>query len=168
MQGDARQRQRKQRQAVAARNSFGRVLRSKLPSSCNQPQHRLRDAFIDYLSRDRDAYEQCLKARPNGPLAVSYVRGSRNSHVEDRFDFIFVSPEIGVKKCWYDYDGGRAGEKILLTMSGVRREEELHSCSGMLHGFMLIIITFLSTIYTLLFERLRVARWSVWDWILIQ
>ena len=57
--------------------------------------------------------------------------------------------------------------KILLTMSGVRRAVELRRYSGMLLGFMLTIITFLTTIYTLLFERLRVAHLSVWDWILI-
>jgi endonuclease/exonuclease/phosphatase family metal-dependent hydrolase len=39
---------------------------------------------------------------------VSYVRGTKAKPVADRFDYIFVSPEIRVVGCTYDYE--RASE----------------------------------------------------------
>lgn len=70
--------------------------------------HRLRDAFLDYLRVHQHEYEEIKKRRPQGPLAVSYVRGSRANPIEDRFDYIFVSDEIVVTECSYDYQGAKA------------------------------------------------------------
>lgn len=67
--------------------------------------HRLRDAFLDYLREHPLEYEEIVKLRPHGPLAVSYVRGSGKKPVEDRFDYVFVSDEIDVRGCFYNYEG---------------------------------------------------------------
>jgi endonuclease/exonuclease/phosphatase family metal-dependent hydrolase len=74
----------------------------------NAPPHRLRDAFLDYLRAHQPEYEEIKRRRPQGPLAVSYVRGSRANPIEDRFDYVFVSDEIGVTDCSYDYGGAKA------------------------------------------------------------
>ncbi len=66
--------------------------------------HKLRDAFLDHLRQHPLEYEEILKQRPEGPLAVSYVRGS----TEDRFDYVFVSDEVSVKHCSYNYTEARA------------------------------------------------------------
>ncbi len=70
--------------------------------------HRLRDALLDHLRQDEAEYEEIRKRRPQGPLAVSYVRGSRENPIEDRFDYVFVSEEIEVAGCSYDYQGATA------------------------------------------------------------
>jgi endonuclease/exonuclease/phosphatase family metal-dependent hydrolase len=72
------------------------------------PQHRLRDAFLDHLRTNPGEYEKILSERPDGPLAVSYVRGTKAKPVADRFDYIFVSPEIRVISCAYDYERAAA------------------------------------------------------------
>jgi endonuclease/exonuclease/phosphatase family metal-dependent hydrolase len=68
------------------------------------PPHRLRDALTDALGRDRERYAAAVAARPEGPLEVSYKRGT----TEDRFDYILVSPEVEVVDCQYDYRAGVA------------------------------------------------------------
>jgi hypothetical protein len=68
-----------------------------------KPQHRLRDAFIDYLQTNRDAYEEVIRLRPDGPLAVTYVHGG----VDDRFDYIMISNQITAAMVTHDYDGAR-------------------------------------------------------------
>ncbi len=70
--------------------------------------HRLRDALPDYLRQHPVEYERITELRPRGPLAVSYVRGSTRNPTEDRMDYVFVSDEIGVISCSYDYEGARA------------------------------------------------------------
>jgi endonuclease/exonuclease/phosphatase family metal-dependent hydrolase len=73
------------------------------------PPHRLRDTLIDYYKKDAEAYRAVKESRTDDePLAVSYVRGSKKWPVEDRFDYVFVSDEIDVLHCHYDYDGARA------------------------------------------------------------
>ena len=72
------------------------------------PQHGLRDAYLDHLTQNPAEYEDALRLRPDGPLAVSYVRGSKASPTADRFDYVFVSPEIVVRSCRYDYEGAVA------------------------------------------------------------
>jgi hypothetical protein len=75
--------------------------------SSNKPP-RLRDAFLEYLRAHQREYEEIKRQRPQGPLAVSYVRGSKANPVEDRFDYVFVSDELGVTECSYDYRGAKA------------------------------------------------------------
>lgn len=69
------------------------------------PTHQLADSLIEYLKKDTEVYESVVGERPNGPLAVSFVRGSSRRPVEDRFDYIFVSPDFEVLTCVYDYEG---------------------------------------------------------------
>jgi len=70
--------------------------------------HRMRDAVLDHLSAHPQEYEQIKELRPQGPLAVSYIRGSKKYPVEDRFDYVFVSGEMEVRSCSYDYKGATA------------------------------------------------------------
>lgn len=70
--------------------------------------HGLRDALLDHLRQHPAEYERITELRPGGPLAVSFVRGSTKKPVEDRMDYVFVSDEIGVISCSYDYEGARA------------------------------------------------------------
>jgi endonuclease/exonuclease/phosphatase family metal-dependent hydrolase len=42
-----------------------------------------------------------------GPLVVSYVHGPRANPIEDRFDYVFISDEIGVTEYSYAYQGAR-------------------------------------------------------------
>ena len=64
-----------------------------------EPQHRLRDAFVDYLQRTPAAHEEVTKLRPDGPLAVTYVHGD----IEDRFDYIMISSQITASNVTHDY-----------------------------------------------------------------
>ena len=70
----------------------------------DEPPHRLRDALIDYYRNNPTKYEDALKERPEGPLAVSYIRGKK----KDRFDYIFISDDFEVNNCRYDYEGAVA------------------------------------------------------------
>ncbi len=70
----------------------------------NNALHRLRDVYLDHLREHPAQYERIKKRRPNGPLAVSYVRNG----TEDRFDYIFVSDEVRVSRCSYDYEAAKA------------------------------------------------------------
>jgi endonuclease/exonuclease/phosphatase family metal-dependent hydrolase len=47
------------------------------------------------------------EAKAAGPLVVSYVHGRTANPIEDCFDYVFISDEIGVTECSYDYQGGR-------------------------------------------------------------
>ncbi len=70
------------------------------------PTHRLRDAYLDHLRDRPDEYEEIRRQRPEGPLAISYVRGSGAKAIPDRFDYIFISPEIACLEAAYHYDAG--------------------------------------------------------------
>ena len=86
----------------------------------NKP-HRMRDAFLDHLRGHPREYEEIKERRPHGPLAVSYVRGSRNNPIEDCFDYIFVSEEIEVADSSYDYQGATAaGSDHGIVTAGLR------------------------------------------------
>ena len=74
----------------------------------NNPPHRLRDAFLDYLRAHRPEYEEIERRRPQGSLAVSYVRGSKKNSIEESFDYVCVLEEIEVADCSYDYQGATA------------------------------------------------------------
>lgn len=73
----------------------------------NKP-HKMRDAFLDHLRGHPREYQEFKERRPQGPLAVSYVRGSKQNSIEDRFDYVFVSEEIEVAECSYNYQGATA------------------------------------------------------------
>jgi exonuclease III len=70
----------------------------------NDSPHNLTDSLLDYLRKEDDVYRSILAERPDGPLAVTYIHGTQ----EDRFDYIFISPEFEVLACDSDYFGARA------------------------------------------------------------
>ena len=66
--------------------------------------HDLRDAFRDYLMSNPDIYEAIVQDRPEGPLAVSHITGKGRKGTRRRYDFIFVTPDIRVKKVEYIFE----------------------------------------------------------------
>ena len=66
--------------------------------------HDLRDAYRDYLMSNPDHRDTIVQSRPEGPLAVSHITGKGRNPKERRYDFIFVTPDIRVKKVEYIFD----------------------------------------------------------------
>lgn len=91
------------------------------------PPHGLDDAFLRYLRGHPTEYARCLAERPGGPLAVSYVRGRRENRIEDRFDYLFVSPDVCVRSCRYDLATGLAAGS---DHAIVRAEVEIEASEG--------------------------------------
>ncbi len=54
----------------------------------------------DYPAHDATAKQE----RPCGPLAVSYDRGHKGKKVPCRYDFVYATPDISVKKVSYLYE----------------------------------------------------------------
>ncbi|MCB0020321.1 MAG: endonuclease/exonuclease/phosphatase family protein [Anaerolineales bacterium] len=75
---------------------------------CRQPAHNLYDTLIAYLKNDSVGYRRLVQRRPEGPLAVSYIRGSSNKPIPDRFDYIFASEHFDTDYCEYDFEGAIA------------------------------------------------------------
>ena len=69
----------------------------------SSPLHGLRDVFRIHLESNPIERDRIVAARPNGPLATSYIRGSRRK-IACRYDFIYASPDIGVAKVDYRFD----------------------------------------------------------------
>jgi endonuclease/exonuclease/phosphatase family metal-dependent hydrolase len=70
----------------------------------DRPLHQLRDCYRLFLDADPARLARVIRVRPNGPLAVSYFRGHRQSRTACRYDFIYVSPEIRVRRVQYLFD----------------------------------------------------------------
>ncbi len=68
------------------------------------PHHPLRDAFRIYLTAHPMEHARIAAERPLGPLAISYDRGRRDQPVACRYDFVLVSPEVGVADVRYRYE----------------------------------------------------------------
>jgi endonuclease/exonuclease/phosphatase family metal-dependent hydrolase len=66
--------------------------------------HQLQDVFRVYLANNPNELAEIVAARPNGPLAISHVRGSRRKMTECRYDFIYSTPDVGVEKVVYVFD----------------------------------------------------------------
>jgi endonuclease/exonuclease/phosphatase family metal-dependent hydrolase len=66
--------------------------------------HDLRDAYRDLLRQDPERREAILRERPDGPLAVSYLRGDGRAQVECRYDHVLVSPAFEVHDVRYLFD----------------------------------------------------------------
>jgi endonuclease/exonuclease/phosphatase family metal-dependent hydrolase len=66
--------------------------------------HDLSDAFRDHLTSNPDLFETVKQSRPEGPLAVSHITGKGQKQTKRRYDFIFVTPDIRVKKVEYIYE----------------------------------------------------------------
>jgi hypothetical protein len=69
-----------------------------------QKIHDLLDSFRDYLMNNPDLLETIVQNRPKGPLAVSHLRGKGPNQKASRYDFIFVTPDIRVKKVEYLFE----------------------------------------------------------------
>jgi endonuclease/exonuclease/phosphatase family metal-dependent hydrolase len=70
----------------------------------SEPEHRLRDALLDWLRANPKEYRRCLELRPDGPLEITYKRGATC----DRFDYLMISDEFRVCRMTYDYEGATA------------------------------------------------------------
>lgn len=70
---------------------------------CDGPaRHGLRDTYRYWLESDRARLDEVRRRRPDGPLAVTYVRGTTRK-VADRFDAVMASPEFRVHSVEHDY-----------------------------------------------------------------
>ena len=65
--------------------------------------HDLRDVYRDVLARDPQAAARVQAAAPDGPLAVTHVRGG----VPCRYDAIYASPEFDVIEVTHLWDEAR-------------------------------------------------------------
>jgi endonuclease/exonuclease/phosphatase family metal-dependent hydrolase len=70
----------------------------------SEPEHRLRDALVDWLRANPQEYRECLEQRPHGPLKITYKRGA----TYDRFDYLMISDEFRVRGMTHDYEGAIA------------------------------------------------------------
>ena len=69
-----------------------------------KPEHHLEDVFRKFLNRTPEKLEEIQKLRPDGPLAVSYIRGNKRKYTPSRYDFIYATKDIGVINVKYLYD----------------------------------------------------------------
>ena len=65
-------------------------------------QHDLQDAFRQDLAKNPEELKAIVAERPDGPLAISHLRGSQN--VPSRYDFVYVSPEWTVVNAQYRFE----------------------------------------------------------------
>lgn len=68
------------------------------------PLHGLKDALRLHLDAHSEVLAHAVATRPNGPLAVSHVRGNGRKRTECRYDFIYVSPGVRVHHVEYVFD----------------------------------------------------------------
>jgi hypothetical protein len=69
------------------------------------PPHGLRDAYRDYLAAHDDEYQRLRAELPkDGPLAVTYTRGTKERPTPDRFDYVFMSDELHCVGIEHRYD----------------------------------------------------------------
>jgi len=69
-----------------------------------QPDHDLRDMWFEFLAARPDLVAALRAERPEGPSAISYIRGSPKNPIPDRFDYILASPEFSVTNMTYEYE----------------------------------------------------------------
>ncbi len=83
-----------------------------------KPLHNLKDTLRTYLDSNPDTLKSIKKLRPNGPLAVSYVRGNRSKQIMCRYDFIYVTHDIRVDSVEYLYEESvKAGSDHAIVVS---------------------------------------------------
>jgi len=66
-------------------------------------RHGVRDVYREWLFEDPDRLEAVERRRPNGPLAVTFVRGASRK-VADRFDAVMASTDVRVRHVDHSYD----------------------------------------------------------------
>jgi endonuclease/exonuclease/phosphatase family metal-dependent hydrolase len=69
----------------------------------DEAPHDCRDAFLTYLATHPEALARVQAERPDGPLAVTHLRGP--SKVPCRYDAVYVSPEWRVASVVHRFDG---------------------------------------------------------------
>ena len=80
-----------------------------------RPDHDLRDVFREVVERDPDRRATIAAERPDGPLAVSHVRGHGERATPCRYDFVLASPDVAVVDA--DYRGRRHAPRRATTRS---------------------------------------------------
>lgn len=84
-------------------------------------EHGLRDVYRDWLERDPERLASVQHERPDGPLAVSHVRGRGNNSTPCRYDHILASPDFDVLDVTYDFDRAiEAGSDHALVTAHLR------------------------------------------------
>lgn len=68
------------------------------------PIHSLRDVLRVYFMTHPRELARAVAARPNGPLAVSHVRGNSRKMTDCRYDFIYATPNVEVEAVSYVFD----------------------------------------------------------------
>ena len=68
-----------------------------------EPLHNLKDVYRGYLNKNPLKYAEIIKKRPEGPLAISYKRGTR-AKLPCRYDFIYTTPDLKPLSVDYCYD----------------------------------------------------------------
>jgi hypothetical protein len=88
------------------------------------PLHTLRDIFRVYLANNPNELAGIVAARPNGPLAISYVRGDGRHTKECRYDFIYATPDVRADNVAYVFDNTirEASDHALVIADLVVRE----------------------------------------------
>ncbi len=83
----------------------------------SQPLHNLKDVYREYLNDNPREYAEIIKKRPEGPLAISYKRGTK-AIVPCRYDFIYTTPDLKPSSVEYCYDKAiEAGSDHALVMA---------------------------------------------------
>jgi exonuclease III len=68
------------------------------------PIHSLRDVLRVHLAKHPAEFARAVAARPNGPLAISHVRGNHRKRTDCRYDFVYATPDVEVEKVTYVFD----------------------------------------------------------------
>src|ERR1041384_6999210 len=68
------------------------------------PLHDLKDVFRTQLQKNPAELARAIAARPNGPLAVSHLRGKGRVVKKCRYDFIYATPDARVERAEYLFD----------------------------------------------------------------
>lgn len=69
------------------------------------PGHRLRDVLLTLLAHEEERREEAAAEHPDGPLAVSYIRGHPGqTQTRCRYDVIYTSEPVEVADVRYLYD----------------------------------------------------------------
>lgn len=66
-------------------------------------RHGVRDAYRDWLTQEPGRLDEVRRRRPQGPLAVTFVRGTTRK-IADRFDAVMVSPDLHVHHVDHSYE----------------------------------------------------------------
>lgn len=86
------------------------------------PSHPLHDVFITLLDRRPELREQAVAERPDGPLAVSYIRGrDGQKQTRSRYDAVYASDHFEVADVRYLYEEAiAAGSDHAVVVATVR------------------------------------------------